>query len=223
MKKAPWIISAAAMTAMLVTGFSWSTSGEIAKSYEEISIGDQVWMTKNLNVEIFRNGDPVPHAATNVEWEIAMLKEEPAWCYYDNDPANGEKYGKLYNWYAVTDPRGLAPEGWKIPSADDLSTLTDFLGGDTDAGRKMKFTDFWADHQGESGSGTNESGFSGLPGGLRYGDGSFEDEGHVGFWWLFPGYPTDFPRYLILSKNTDGAHNGVGNKERGLSVRCLRD
>lgn len=223
MKKVSLIFSAAVMTAMLVTSFGWSTSSETAESSEEITIGKQVWMTENLNVDTFRNGDPIPHARTNIEWERAMEKGEPAWCYYDNDPANGEKYGKLYNWYAVNDPRGLAPEGWKIPSVEDWSRLRDFLGGDSVAGKKMKFTDFWADHQGESGNGTNESGFSGLPGGLRYGDGSFEDAGHVGFWWLSPSHPTDYPRYRILSKNTDGAHGGFGNKERGLSVRCLRD
>lgn len=73
---------------------------------EEVKIGDQIWMTRNLNVDKFCNGDPIPETKTNEEWIKAGENGKPAWCYYDNDPANGEKYGKLYNWYAVNDPRG---------------------------------------------------------------------------------------------------------------------
>ncbi len=78
---------------------------------KEIKIGDQIWSTENLNVDKFRNGDPIPLVKTEDDWEKACDNKEPAWCYYDSDPANGEKYGALYNWYAVIDPRGLAPEG----------------------------------------------------------------------------------------------------------------
>ncbi len=223
MKTVSVIFRAAVVAAMLVASVGWSTSSQTAEPPETITIGEQVWMKKNLQVDKFRNGDPITHARTGLEWEIAMINEEPAWCYYDNDPAHGEKYGKLYNWYAVSDPRGLAPEGWRIPTVDDWSVLMDALGGDSVAGKRMKSTDSWADHQGRSGSGTNESGFSGFPGGLRYGDGSFEDAGHVGFWWLYPDHPRDFPRYRILSKNADEATIGSGNRERGFSVRCLRE
>ena len=86
---------------------------------QTVTIGTQVWMTKNLDVATFRNGDPIPEAKSNEEWEKAGENKQPAWCYYDNDPANGAKYGKLYNWYAVNDPRGLAPEGWHVPSIDE--------------------------------------------------------------------------------------------------------
>lgn len=68
---------------------------------EEVKVGDQIWMGRNLDVSTFRNGDPIPYAETDEEWEEAGENGEPAWCYYDNDPENGEKYGKLYNWYAV--------------------------------------------------------------------------------------------------------------------------
>jgi uncharacterized protein (TIGR02145 family) len=120
-------------------------------------------MTENLNVDKFRNGDPIPEAKIDEEWEEADENGEPAWCYYDNDSTNGVKYGKLYNWYAVTDPRGLAPEGWNVPIDEEWTTLIDFLGGEDVAGTKMKSTSGWA----ESGNGTKESGFSGLPGGNR--------------------------------------------------------
>lgn len=153
---------------------------------KEVKIGDQIWMTENLNVDQFRNGDPIPEAKTEEEWNLAGEAKQPAWCYYQNDPVNGAKYGILYNWYAVNDSRGLAPEGWKIPSDEDWSCLADFLGGEDVAGKKMKYTDFWADNEGKSGNGTNESGFSGVPGGHRSGRGFFVNFGFIGYygnWW----------------------------------------
>lgn len=90
---------------------------------QTVTIGNQVWMTKNLNVDKFRNGDPIPEAKTDEEWIKAGENKQPAWCYYENDPANGEKYGKVFNWYAVNDPRGLAPEGWHDPTEEELQDL----------------------------------------------------------------------------------------------------
>jgi len=106
-----------------------------------ITIGAQVWMTKNLDVDTFRNGDPIPQAKTFEEWDKADENKQPAWCYYDNDPANGAKYGKLYNWYAVNDSRGLAPVGFHIPTVAEWTKLEDFLG--SDAGTKMKSKSGW--------------------------------------------------------------------------------
>jgi uncharacterized protein (TIGR02145 family) len=110
---------------------------------QTVTIGTQVWMTKNLDVSIFRNGDPIPQAKTNEEWKKADENYQPAWCYYDNDPANGTKNGKLYNWYAVIDSRGLAPIGYHIPSDREWTKLTDFLGGRSVAGTKMKSKSGW--------------------------------------------------------------------------------
>jgi len=92
-------------------------------SFESAFFGNQEWMTSNLNVDHFRNGDPIPEAKTNEEWEKAGENGLPAWKYYNNDPSND----KIYNWYAVNDPRGLAPEGWRIPSSDDWGVLEDYL------------------------------------------------------------------------------------------------
>jgi uncharacterized protein (TIGR02145 family) len=110
---------------------------------QTVTIGKQEWMTENLNVDKFRNGDPIPEAKTNGEWELASKNKQPAWCYYNNDPQYGAKYGKLYNWYAVTDPRGLAPVGYHVPSDAEWTKLTDFLGGESVAGEKMKSTSGW--------------------------------------------------------------------------------
>jgi|SRR5690554_1333320 len=216
MKKISLILSAVVMTAMMLS----SCGGGASK---EVTIGKQVWMTQNLNVDKFRNGDPIPEAKTKEEWRKAGENGEPAWSYYNNNPDNGDRYGKLYNWYAVNDPRGLAPEGWKIPSDEEWSRLVDFLGGQSVAGTKMKSTDFWADYEGKSGNGTNESGFSGLPGGYRNIFGAFFDIGEYGDWWSSTEYiaGTAWSRNLVYD-NGNVSRNGT-IKKSGFSVRCLRD
>jgi uncharacterized protein (TIGR02145 family) len=169
---------------------------------ETVKIGNQVWMTKNLDVDHFRNGDSIIEAKTEKEWVEAGSKKIPAWCYFNNDPNNNEKYGKLYNWYAVNDKRGLAPKGWHIPSNDEFNELIEFLGGTGFAGKKMKSKNGWINNGKtlfifpKSGNGNNSSGFNGLPGGYRIDDGQFtkiennEDTnegftlGDVGVWWL---------------------------------------
>ena len=108
-----------------------------------VTIGTQVWTTKNLDVATFRNGDAIPEAKTNKEWEAAGENKQPAWCYYENNTANGTKYGKLYNWYAVNDARGLAPTGWHIPTYGEWTVLFTYLGVEDDAGKKMKSTSGW--------------------------------------------------------------------------------
>ncbi len=95
---------------------------------DEVQICDQVWMSKNLDVDRYQNGDTIRHAQTTEEWLYAYSEKEGAWCYYNNDPANGEIYGKLYNWYTVIDSRGLAPEGWHIPTEAEWKELEMCLG-----------------------------------------------------------------------------------------------
>ena len=151
----------------------------------------------------FRNGDPIPEAKTEGEWKAYGDEGEAAWCYYDNDPKYGEKYGKLYNWYAVNDPRGLAPKGWHIPTDAEWTELTDYLGGEKKAGAKMKSKKGW----GHGNNGTNSSGFSGLPGGYRYYgyfDGSFKNVGHFGLWWSSSEEYPLIAWYCYLSYN-DGS------------------
>jgi len=99
---------------------------------ETVKIGNQEWSTINLDTDKFKNGDPIPEIQNMDEWIQASKNKQPAFCYYDNNSANGELYGKLYNWYAVTDPRGLAPEGFRIPTKIDLEELMGFLVGGID-------------------------------------------------------------------------------------------
>jgi uncharacterized protein (TIGR02145 family) len=181
-----------------------------------IKIGTQIWAVANLNVSTFRNGDSIPQAKTFKEWVTAGESGKPAWCYYDNNPANGLKYGKLYNWYAVTDPRGLAPSGWTLSSDDDWAKLISFLGGQGEAGKKMKSTSGWNDGN----NGTNESVFSGLPAGYRVENGSFQHIGSIGIWWSSTESKTQsaIDHYLAMS----GMSSSISPKQRGESVRCIR-
>lgn len=96
----------------------------------EVAIGKQIWSLKNLEVTTFRNGDEIPEVKTNKAWKEAAKANQPAWCYYENEEAMGVKYGKLYNWFAVMDPRGLAPDGWQISSQKDWDVLVSALGKD---------------------------------------------------------------------------------------------
>jgi uncharacterized protein (TIGR02145 family) len=117
-----------------------------AQSPTTVTIGSQVWMTENLNVSQFNNGDIIPEAKTNEEWESYCFKEQACWCYYKNDPKNA-KYGKLYNWYAVNDPRGLAPQGFHVPSKQELMDLSKFIG--ENGAKKIKSTSGWLQYKKE--------------------------------------------------------------------------
>ena len=141
---------------------------------DSIKIGNQTWMLKNLDVDTFRNGDAIPEVKTAYEWEHKGENGEPAWCYYDNDPSNGKIFGKLYNWHAINDSRGLAPQGWKIPSKKDWNTLVKNLGGSGVAGNKMKSNELWLTY-----CGNNESGFNALPSGVRAAKGIFGFNGEM--------------------------------------------
>jgi len=186
---------------------------------QTVTIGTQVWMTKNLDVSTFRNGDPIPQAKTDEEWVKAGDNKQPAWCYYENDPANGAKYGKLYNWYAVSDSRGLAPVGYHVPSDAEWEKLVDYLGGEGKAGDKMKSKQGWA----EDGNGTNSSGFSGLPGGSRNDSGPFYNIGKYGYWWSYSELNTYSAWFCLLLYYDGDVYRSNFNKAGGFSVRCLRD
>jgi uncharacterized protein (TIGR02145 family) len=224
------------------------------QAQESIKIGSQTWMKKNLDTDRFANGEVIAEAKTDEEWDSVGNYQEPAWCYYDNDPANGAKYGRLYNWFAVADPRGLCPAGWHVPSDEEWTKLEDYLGGRNVAGNKLKSIQFWekvdeecqnckswteeyrrkvACHQckdsRKSGRkvslGTNSSGFSALPGGLRdysglFGIGSI---GGNGYWWSSTENSSDYVWYLKLNYGNGESDRYVDDKRHGFCVRCLRD
>jgi uncharacterized protein (TIGR02145 family) len=187
----------------------------------EVLIGNQIWMTKNLNVSRYRNGDPIPQVTDRAQWEQLTTG---AWCYFVNDSAYGSIYGKLYNWYAVNDPRGLAPIGYHIPSDSEWTTLTNFLGGQAVAGGKMKAnSSLWlAPNVGVTASNV----FMGLPGGFRTnaGDNDFVAAITSGWWWSSTASESvGFGNFLSLSHSQSNVVRAATFNRSGLSVRCIKD
>ncbi|MFN3941959.1 MAG: fibrobacter succinogenes major paralogous domain-containing protein [Flavobacterium sp.] len=191
---------------------------------EEIKIGTQVWTVKNYDGTTFLNGDPIPEAKTKEAWIQANQKKQPAWCYYENKPENGEKYGKLYNWYAINDPRGFAPKGWKVPTAQDWENLIAFLGGNVVAGGKLKSTSQWENtFDGKNGNGSNESGFNAFPTGYIKSNGSFMGAGRESFWWTSTEKNNETVVARNLVSNNNRAFKTDLGKDNGLALRLIKE
>jgi len=189
---------------------------------KEVLIGKDIWMTENLNVDRFRNGDLIKEAKTTDEWLRAAENKRPAWCYYNNDSTKGSMYGRMYNWYAVIDPRGLAPQGWHISTDLEWEALVEFSGGRKKAGKKLKSRNGWA----RDANGNNESGFNGLPGGIRwyFGDANFNFAGDWGCWWMAPGgRSTYIGNYAQLLSNVNQCFMGDYGYGTAASVRCVKN
>jgi uncharacterized protein (TIGR02145 family) len=190
------------------------------KTLTTVTIGNQVWMGQNLDVTTFRNGDAIPEVRTDAEWEKAYDDKKPAWCYYNNDAANGTKYGKLYNWWAVADSRGLAPAGWRVPTKDDWNRFTTYLG--SGAAKKLKATSGWN----ENGNGTSEGSFAAVPAGFREtAPDSFGKAGSNAYFWsssIVTMFQFEFGAGLNLKYNSDEPEHD-GYAAEGLSVRCIKD
>ena len=187
----------------------------------EVKICDQIWMTRNLDVDHYRNGDSIRYCETQAEWQDAAAKKEGACCYYNDDPTIDTLYGKLYNWYAVNDTRGLAPKGWHIPSGKEFDTLVSCLG--FHAGGKVKESgyDHWEFPNYDA---TNESGFSALPGGISYIDGTFEYLKTNGYYWASnEGSPTVAWAWGLSYVHASLYGIYDVNKGSGISVRCVQD
>ena len=199
------------------------------RGFETVVLGEQIWTKYNLNVSVFRNGDPIPQVQNDEEWKEAGNLQKPAWCFYNNDQTNNGRvyYGKIYNFWAIIDPRGLAPEGFHIPNSDEWEILLNYLGHDrydqwsTVAGTKL----------------VSSIGFNALLGGMRRASGSFidiEEYSHRwkgGYWWtstsqLCTNPPcTDlFVKYVHLEYEgyTKGPYSNVYNQNSGMSVRCIK-
>jgi uncharacterized protein (TIGR02145 family) len=193
------------------------TDSRDGKTYKITKIGDLTWMAENLNVVTFLNGDTIPEAKTDDAWSTAGEKGKPAWCYYNNKVKNGEKYGRIYNWYAVNDSRGLAPKGWHVSSLGDWGNLEIFLG--RDGGSKLKSLTGWD----EAGFGNNSTGFNALPGGSRGDDGAFETIKLCAYFWLSTDKEGVFGWDRTLQFNNEIINSSAPNKWCGFSVRCVKD
>jgi uncharacterized protein (TIGR02145 family) len=187
-----------------------------AQELETIQIGYQTWMQKNLDEERFRNGDVIPEVTNWEEWMRAGENENPAWCYFDNDSILGQKHGKLYNWYAVMDPRGLSPVGFHVPNKDEWeilfktfedATLTDGI-------------DFWLDDVQN-----DHKGFRAIPSGGRFNEADVEFFYYLNneaWWWT----TSDMDKNVAYCVNYDVKYDVLifdYYKDVGISVRCIKD
>jgi uncharacterized protein (TIGR02145 family) len=197
---------------------SWS-SVAVPTHYPSSTICSQKWMDKNLDVTTYRNGDTIAYVTDPTAWAALTTG---AWCYYNNDPSTNATYGKLYNWYAVNDPRGLAPVGWHVPTDAEFTTLSTCLGGELVAGGGMKVsgTTTWTT---PNTAATNSSGWAGLPGGYRNFTGAFFNVGDRGYWWSSTENTTADAWYYYLNYFVAHFSRNANNKQVGFSVRCLRD
>ena len=196
-----------------------------------IRIENQEWQNYNLRTNKFRNGDEIFQAKTDKEWTDAAEKGIPAWCYYNNDKTYGFKLGKLYNWYAVNDTRGLAPKGWHVPSVEEWNVLIDYFGKNK-IGKYLKSKSNWASKSsGEydsDGNGDNYQSFNALPGGFRHYRGYFNNTdfislGNNATWWATNEDNTEEAHVFELSADTQACDTSSSLKGRGYSVRCLKD
>jgi len=203
--------------------------------YVTIKIGDQWWTAQNLIVTRYRNGDPIPEVTNPYEWEDLRTG---ARCIYDNDPSNAAIYGFFYNWHAVNDDRGLAPEGWHVPTEEDWKqleislgvspSLTDewgFRGGDE--GAKMKTigareigTGLWPF---PNDGATNETCFSALPSGWRIYTGAYYSFGDAAAFWSSTEHDNRRAWSRSLNYRISSIFRSFGFKERGFSIRCVKD
>lgn len=184
---------------------------------QTVTIGNQVWMTNNLNVDKFRNGDPIPQAKNFEELAAYSSAKEAAYCYYEFNTKHRKEFGKMYNGFAMLDPRGLAPEGWKIPTIEDFLKLYEHLGGDKTAMFKLKSKSGWVENK----NGTNSSGFNCTPGGITAGN----KFGNMGYTTAFlSSTPFDGDGYYrVMVFDVDG----LGFSGRYFSnyyyIRCIKE
>ena len=198
--------------------------------YATVLIGEQCWFAENLRSEKYENGEEIPSNLSDSHWSsttsgaVSVYGEEEG-CESlspDIDACDSaqslNEYGRLYNWYAVDDARGICPSGWHVPTDEEWTVMSDYLGGYSVAGSQMKTTYGWF----FGGNGTNSSGFSGLPGGYRGTNGFFSSAGSSGAWWSSsPNGSSAWYRYLF--DYGDVVYRYEGNRKFGFSVRCVLD
>jgi uncharacterized protein (TIGR02145 family) len=205
--------------------------------YKTVKIGSQTWMAENLNVEHFRNGDLLFHAKTGKEWIWAVNNKKPAWSYYlKADSSNTNKFGKLYNWYAVIDPRILAPEGWHLPNKEEWLLLYDNLGGENEASIKMKDTLYWRKKIRNGSIKIDGFGFLAIPTGSiecklgrDFGYITRNDRGFYAWWWVYTEDKLSTP-ISTLSEDNSGRYKSIGiiehlphSRNSGYSIRCMKN
>jgi len=205
-----------------------SIADQSGNTYKTVEIGSQTWMAENLKTAKFNDNSPIPNVTANSAW---IKLTTPGYCWCDNDEtANKPLYGALYNWYAVKTGK-LCPAGWHVPADAEFKILEMYLGmtqteadelswRGTDQGTQLKNETGW-----EAGAnGTNNSGFSALPGGYRYHlDGAFNNIGNLSYWWSSDESDATLGNYRKLEGSKDGVYRDATLKSAGKYVRCVKD
>ena len=187
--------------------------------YKGVLIGDECWFAENLRTTVYADGTSIPEVTDDAAWTGLSTG---ARCTYANDPSVPHGYGLLYNWYAVDNASGLCPNGWHVPTDGEWTNLENHItsqGFSGTEGTALKSASGW-----DSGNGTDDFGFSALPGGYRdfYYDGAFNGAGRFAYWWSSsPNGGNAWYRrlrynYPAIDRYSDGPRGG-------FSVRCLRD
>jgi uncharacterized protein (TIGR02145 family) len=187
-------------------------------SYETARIGSHVWMTENLKVTRYRNGDPVQEVQDATEWSTLTVG---ARCSYDNNPENGKTMGMLYNGHAVSDPRGLAPAGWHVATDEEWSDLVEACGGESEAGKALKVAGKWEAQSVKAGE---RNGFDVLPAGARRdSDGQFVLCGQFARFWTATPASNGKTWGRAMEYYDDAVHRGEVGPRNGFAVRCVKD
>jgi uncharacterized protein (TIGR02145 family) len=223
MKQINLILCALILLNIGLTGLHAQTVKDISGNvYKTVNIGKQVWMVENLKTTKYRNGDLIGTTTT----ASSGIESEPTAKYqwaYNGDENYVATYGRLYTWYAVTDKRNVCPIGWHVPTDSEWTTLSIYLGGEGDAGGKLKEADtiHWeSPNQGA----TNESGFTALPSGDREYHGNFSGRTYYGEWWSSTEHSNPAAAYFRLMRcNSGSLDRKYEGKRSGYAVRCLRD
>lgn len=182
----------------------------------EVTIGQQIWTARNLNITTYRNGEPIFQVKNEEEWLNASENKKPACCAYNFAESNVPLWGRLYNWYAVNDPRGLVPEGWHVPTEQEWFTLVDFL-GESSAAYKMKSVELWHSYY----NGSNQSGFNGLPAGAATYGGGFIFLREKAYFW--GATAKDSMAFTLMLGSGSYAGRYKYSHELGQSVRCIKN
>jgi uncharacterized protein (TIGR02145 family) len=187
-------------------------------SYYTTVIGTQEWMSENLRVVHYSNGDPILYAEGVTSWQSFSVG---AWGYKDDNNQYEYPYGKWYNGYAAVDSRNVCPLGWHVPNDGDWTIMIDFLGGSSVAGAKLKSTgtDYWTNPN----IATDESGFSGLPGAIYDIWGDYEPIGNFGEWWSSTTPQLGVVNNYYLYHSNGGANPSGFTAVEGCTIRCVRD
>jgi len=190
-------------------------------AYSSMFVNTQEWLVQNLKVTHFQEGTEIPNVTDNSSWEALS---SAAYCLYDNDAANKDTYGALYNWAAVNTGQ-LCPEGWHVPSESEWSALVEFFDGEPLAGGRLKEPGIF--HWVAPNVGPGDSYFYALPGGKRgnstVGDGEFLRKGSYGYWWTSTEIDANNANSRSITNGSDYIYNYGNRKEYGLSVRCISD